>query len=678
MIVTVNGSEVDVVKSSVNLTFQSNELNEIKNRNLSNTRLRFPKTPRNMEAFSYLSAQGSTSTVPYDIVPCEIKDGNVRQIKGVLKITSIKSDMFEGILKDSAGDIFDLIKEKDLKDLDFSDLNHYLNNTTYLAAVNSNDEYTYPLANYGEELGGTVNINRQSPAFFKHYLWSKIWSEVGAYYSGDFFDDSNFKNEVVGMAKGQLDTGKALEQGLSQGQSITYESTLTTYDLDSTFLPLSGSDNHIDDRLKVHEDGRIEVLSKCKILLSHTFQSEVRVSTFSTVVGGITSQFDIKENGVSLYSHTGTASISNVATATWIGSVEHSVNFYALAEVGDIYTFETSSVATSNQMPANGVKVNNNSLNSYLEILEPFIDFNDLIGDMSQTDFIKDVISSNGLMFRVVTPVGLPHNLGANDLVYEFITMEDLLNDRTNAEDWTDKKNITKASKTEIGKYGVNNILKYEYAEDVVSFLDYNHISTNLNQKTEEDLYSSLYEVSRVSGSFMGVDTLNPKTFELIEVEEYGGAEGEQYLSGYHSYYKAIEGKNRASKVRLNSKTYSIIDGNGATISVSGLTNYLTNDKVGMDFYYNRYFKAFSRVLDKPIKDTMSLYLSPLDIHKLDFFKLKYMSQDGRYYYLNKVTKFKEGINTLCELVAVIGNESNDYECEDYIYNNYATNIYTA
>ena len=132
MIVTVKGVEVDVIKSSINPTFQSNDLNEIKNRNLSNTRLKFPKTPRNMEVFDYLGAQGSTSRTPYDIVKCEIRQGNNIQLKGVLKITADKGDYFEGILKEEAGDIFDLIKDKDLKDLDFTDLNHYLNTTTAL------------------------------------------------------------------------------------------------------------------------------------------------------------------------------------------------------------------------------------------------------------------------------------------------------------------------------------------------------------------------------------------------------------------------------------------------------------------------------------------------------------------------------------------------------------------
>jgi hypothetical protein len=676
MIVTVNGVEVDVIKSSINPTFQSNDLNEIKNRNLSNTRLKFPKTPRNMEVFDYLGAQGSTSRVPYDIVKCEIRQGNNIQLKGVLKITADKGDYFEGILKEEAGDIFDLIKDKDLKDLDFSDLNHYLNTTTYSAATNSIDEYVYPIADYGAGFTDVLQVATQSPHLFKHYLWSKIWAEAGAYYSGVFFDNENYKSEVISMAKGSIDVGKALVQNSEVSDSETFTASLLTYDLQSTFLPLEMNDYYADDRIKINEDGEIEVLQKCKILLVNTFKSFVTQSTFSTPVGDITSIFEIKKNGVVIDTHTETASFTGTAPS-WGALIEHTASFYSIADVGDVYTFETSSSVTSSITGTSAdIVIYNNYKDSYIEILEPYIDFADLIGDMSQTAFIKDVISANGLMFKTVPSYGTTGD--SSGLVYEFVTMEDLLNDRASAEDWSSKKSYTKVSKRSVGSYGLNNRLRYNYSEEVTPFLDYNHISTNLNQSDNNDLNQSEFEVSLVANSFLGVETLNPVMFEFVEVLEYEGTEGAQYLARRYAYNKALEVANKNAKVKLHNKTFTITDGNSdPPVDVSGLVSYLTNDRVEMDFYFERYFEAFSRIIDTPIKDTMAIYLTPLDIERLDFFKLKYFAQDGRYYYLNKVTKFKEGINTLCELVAVSGTDVTDYSCTDYQYNNFATTIYT-
>ena len=673
MIVTVNGSEVDVINSSINPTFQSNNLNEIKNRNLSNTRLRFPKTPRNMEVFNYLGAQGDTSTVPYDIVPCQITEGGITQLKGALKVTSFKDDIIEGIVKQESGDIFDLIKDKDLKDLDFSAENHYLNVTTYDAAIGNTDGYVYPLANYGKPFDGVVDVANQSPHLYKHFIWDKIFTEAGVDYVGDIFDNSDFKSEVISMSTGNLDTGKAFKQGLEQGESETFTTSALTYDLDTTFLPLESADYYADDRLKIHEDGRIEVLEKCKILLVNTFKSRLSQSTFSTPAGSLTSTFDIKKNGVSVYTHTDTEALTGTAP-TWVALIEHTATHYSTAEAGDIYTFETTSSGVSNITATSAnINLSNTYKDSYLNIIESYIDFNDLIGDMSQTAFIKDVIASNGLMFK-------SYHLRGKNITYQFSTMESILNDRDSAEDWSDKKSNTVSSALSVGSYGLNNRLNYKYEKDITPFLDYNHISTNLNQKESNSIYKSPYEVSRSSGAFLNVDTINPIMSELVEdkrFEDDGG--GQEYLAAYNAYYKAIKVPNKAAKVKLHQKTFSIEDGNGAApTEVTKLVHYLTNDRVEMDFYYNRFFKAFSRIIDEPRKDKMNIYLSPLDIHNLDFFKLKYFAEDGKYYYLNKVTKFKEGINTLCELIAVKGFESNQYECEDYIHNNYVTNTYTT
>jgi len=670
MIVTVKGVEVDVIKSSINPTFQSNDLNEIKNRNLSNTRLKFPKTPRNMEVFDYLGAQGSTSRVPYDIVKCEIRQGNNIQLKGVLKVTSDKGDYFEGILKEEAGDIFDLVKDKDLKDLDFSDINHYLDTANYLAGVSSTDGYVYPIADYGAGFTDVLQVATQSPHLFKHYLWSKIWAEAGAYYSGLFFDNENYKSEVISVARGQIGVGKPLIQkgiDIQRGAFTVPADAPYIYDTNMKI----GSLDHTDERILVNELGEITIFKGCKVRISGVFSS-MATENGNIVFSSLTSVYSVKRNGIDVYTDT-VVDNSAIAPSTSLTMPSLYLNLSA----GDVLSFNsiTEEAITSG---TGSILIRNDYEDFYIEILEPYMDFSDLIGDMSQTAFLKDVISSNGLMFKTAYPLGAPYNLAPNDLVYEFVTMEDLLNDRASAEDWTDRKSYTKVSKLSVGNYGLNNRLEYNYEEDVTPFLDYNHISTNLNQSENNDLNTSVFEVSLVANSFLGVETLNPVMFEFVEVLEYEGTEGAQYLARRYAYNKALEVANKTAKVKLHSKTFTIVDGYNATpVQVSGLVSYLTNDRVEMDFYFERYFEAFSRIIDTPIKDTMAIYLTPLDIERLDFFKLKYFAQDGRYYYLNKVTKFKEGMNTLCELVAVYGTSAIDYACIDYAYNNFATTIYT-
>ena len=50
---------------------------------------------------------------------------------------------------------------------------------------------------------------------------------------------------------------------------------------------------------------------------------------------------------------------------------------------------------------------------------------------------------------------------------------------------------------------------------------------------------------------------------------------------------------------------------------------------------------------------TVMMNLSVLDYYSLDFFKLIYIKQLGQYYYMNKVSGFKEGRLTKVELIQV-------------------------
>ena len=171
MIVTVNGSEVDVVSNEIKPTFQSNTLNNINNRNLPNATLRFPRTPKNALVFDYLDYQGVNSRVPYTITSVVIRIGNEVILDGTLRITKTTDSHYEGMARGKGGDIFDLIKDKKLSDLDFSSFNHYLDNASYAAAVNNTNGYKYALGLFKEEgVESPIDISTQSPLMYKDFI----------------------------------------------------------------------------------------------------------------------------------------------------------------------------------------------------------------------------------------------------------------------------------------------------------------------------------------------------------------------------------------------------------------------------------------------------------------------------------------------------------------------------
>ena len=641
MIVTINGSEVDVLTDGAAPSFQSNTLNEIQNRNLPNARLKFPKTPKNVIVFDFLGFQGSTSAVPYRLTDVVIREGDSVVLKGKIKITKVTDEYYEGIAKGEGGDLFDLTKDKDLSDLDFSDINHYLNNTTYADGVDNTDGHVYAVANYTKEDGiqDPLEVATQSPSLFKHYLWDKIFSEAGVTYSGDLFSTTSFKSEVISMAKGHVGVGKAYKQKEDFEEQVTTSDANNGTYAHNTRLE-KGDLDYSDERVLIGNNGEMTFLEPCKLRVSCGFGSEANYQDESYVLNYA---FFIKKNGIVIDSASGSDLPSSVFPFN-ASSGTTTIDSYMNIEAGDVVTLDVESDVVITFNASDLILIQKNAfVDVNFEILEPYIDFSELIGGISQTAFIKDVIKTNGLMFRV-----------NNALNYEFVTMESILTDRANAEDWSDKVSGKVTATKSIGGYGLRNKFRYEYLEGVTPFLDYTHVSTNENQSPNATIIQSIYGVSSARGSFLGSEVLNPVMFELIRVEELEGDEGEQYLARVNEYQKPLEIKNRTSKVESRGRIFDIIDGNEATVSLSVVLSRLVNEDVQWSFYKENYFKAFLRILDEPSTETMEVYLTSKDIADLDFFKLKYFAHRGAYYYLNKVSKYIEGYNTKCEFVKVI------------------------
>jgi hypothetical protein len=92
----------------------------------------------------------------------------------------------------------------------------------------------------------------------------------------------------------------------------------------------------------------------------------------------------------------------------------------------------------------------------------------------------------------------------------------------------------------------------------------------------------------------------------------------------------------------------------------------------GLDFNNvlpNRY-SAFGNMINYGQKLKAEIYLSVLDIHNLNFFRLKYFKQLGNLYYLSKPINFRENGLTKVELIRIrsvekLGAFSDDFN-EDF------------
>lgn len=247
------------------------------------------------------------------------------------------------------------------------------------------------------------------------------------------------------------------------------------------------------------------------------------------------------------------------------------------------------------------------------------ITFENIIGNTKQIDFVKDVMQRFNLSFR--------KKKNANEL--EFITSEELLTDLAGAEDWSGIFS-TKLSESYNSKYGQENRARYRYDEDSEDYADGSLLVNDVNLSLEKNIFTSIYKASKVVGALYQVN--------------YWNDDGEPSQDGLRIFKKEMSGVLPLTFKFLSTDNTSQIDIDYALWNFSGL-DYQTE----IDTYYPT-FKLF--LDDYKIIDA-EVILDVIDVYNLDFFKLKYIKQLGRYFYLNKVVNFRKGKPTKVELVQI-------------------------
>jgi hypothetical protein len=267
------------------------------------------------------------------------------------------------------------------------------------------------------------------------------------------------------------------------------------------------------------------------------------------------------------------------------------------------------------------------------------IDFSLLFGDYNQLDFVKEIMQRYGLIFRKAR----------NTKEYEFIKIDDLLTDYANSEDWSDKYSNFTDEKYK-SNYAQKNYFTYTYGDDVIvpEFADGTMNVDNVNLSTEKTVVTSIFKATETPRGGSSVDTVN----SLMNYWELSDA----------TYVPKSDGIRIFRLLQRTALLYVRIDfqpdATGEQLIEPFTFNQLYFDETKLDYsvLINNNYSDFNEILDDYKAITLELNLSLIDIYNLDFFKLKYFKQLGRYYYLNKVSNFKPNQKTKVELVqAVIG-----------------------
>ena len=161
---------------------------------------------------------------------------------------------YELLIKDSKVEFFTQIANKELTDLDFSDLNHTLNSTAIVASFSNSvtDGYKYILP-FSDD--NTYRLNEFKPAIYAKNYFDRIFSNAGFSYTWTGLQDAKFDKLLIpyngDLEQANVDAYKVIADNVWTttyvspiGQNPTFYETLTSYteiiDVASSFDPVTG------------------------------------------------------------------------------------------------------------------------------------------------------------------------------------------------------------------------------------------------------------------------------------------------------------------------------------------------------------------------------------------------------------------------------------------------------
>lgn len=665
----INQEKFDTdAKTLIAETKQVNDFFNIGKRQTSYTNtFKLPKTERNIALLGGMSMIGNTSIKPYKVHQISVYRSGIQTISEGVGYFKATNDYFNIFIYDDNINLFDTIGDKTLADLNLTYLNHTLNIENWLKSFERND-YTYAIADYGKLDNKEFEINYQVPSLFVKFLWDKIFSESG--FKFKYTGRSNQDDFNPFMSEQWRNIAITIDEGFpKQKESLNPEKKLELYK------------NHISLFKRI-----VRNIWGIKILVQELPQEIIEYIRFNSILNDSGILFNagsssdnrsiikIKEDG--FYKININGSFYNLNTENASLFIEKDgINLFTInddfkenqSKIGfeqKIYLKVGDELLLKIKTSPNG----NESHYSYDLSLELWLDnsitavnFSSYLSKIKQKDFIKDVMNFFGLMSR------------KNKNTYEFISFEELLNPLSRYQnsdavskddiyqDWSSKFHKVTEQDSKVGGYAKKNILKYKYDDAEDTFADGSIRVDDATISDEMILFERIYKAPENSNTSINGLILKKCNFYEKEIEDDGSLKSVKPKKTSPYFFIVLR-----KTTNIEYKLSGAINSNNHYGSIP----FMSFENLDFNSIISNKYAAFGNMINYGQKLKMQLYLSVLDIHNLDFFKLKYFKQLGSLYYLSKPIKFIEnGINTI-EIIKIKTIESqgefnNDFN-EDY------------
>lgn len=590
--ILLNGKKIDLYNKPITRKLQIGDVGDIASRKSSYSyTVKIPRTANNVSILDQIGVQGNTSRKPFEFVSCDYILDSVYLVRNGLAVIKKTSKDIELNIIDGIRGLGDILGDKKIASLPLDDLNHILTTQNYVDSYANTSGYIYAIADFGKGAYSALKVETQAPSIYLHTIVERIFSANELTLQGDFFTTNNdYLKEVIPPAKGyaitQQETTLVPKGGFTSNTISDYQ---RSDEWMSEIVPFDLSNNNLIDF-------EIDANSNLKCLTNgvYTFSVDITYNLYSTYAGistkvnGFQSAFQGLDNPNS--SGVNTMLITLNLKANDIVSFEASV--YSEFE-GDVYflNYTLSLDATI-------------SLNDGGQLIKP----KDYIADLKQIDVIKDLANRYGLVLHPVQ----------NTNEFKFGRLENILHDREGAQDWTKKLSSINSEVYNSG-YAQTNRAKYNYPETIVEpNNDGEILIDNYNTNTEKTLFTSIYEIANTADEMEGEQVYSVPIFntedELLETSP-------KIMS--------------ITRTDINIEASLFDEATG--IVVNSNVPFLGLENISLQYLLGNFYKSFKSLINNYKKVSANLNLSVVDVFNLDFFKLKYLRQTGRFYYLNSV-----------------------------------------
>ena len=577
---------------------------------------KIPLTANNREIIENANVIVNDTTLPYQLIPVQLKANGLDQNLEFAQIKSIKDDISLSLFGSNI-DFFSIIKGLKLEDLD-NDYDHVWNLVNAHGSAVNTSGYIYgiidylatPNAAYIDDTDKEIDVRGLLPSVYLHSLISQIITEAGFTASGNFLTNANYKSVIIPCLSTKI--GRYADQLNARAEQST--DSITPYlELDETIYDPLG----IISEDTFNAGGIFGVVTAWvyNVQFTGTYSIQARVY-FDNIIGSVDATLWKTAGGVSTV----------IDVQPYIGTVD-----YADFDLTGVELTQDDKV----WITLTGTGSGTTGAGGYLHITENDIEettFGKIfdvpanLPDMNQSDLLKDTCQKFGLILQV----------NNQTKVVSIRQFSEIIDNIPNALDWSDKVDYTEKPEIEFeSDYARRNLCTYKADDSVVKPVgtDSEILIDNDNLEAEKELFESPFAASEQVLRFGGYSIAQIKYFtDIGTADESLESVEPRYLirrTETFSIFTYTDGTSdlTATEVPL---THFILSTESFN---AGFENNLLNNSSDLIAMIQNF-----RLVKMLLRNNAS------DINQLDFFTpvwIQIKGQPGCYFYISEIKQFK-------------------------------------